>query len=85
MKQDRCYNAYLPQSTAWYNRVGTQMNYWGGAAVNSGQCACGSTGEYFSSILHVFDIVDKLKGTQNDIVANDFQSGKIVLADLISI
>ena len=29
--------------TWWVSRQGTQMNYWGGAAVNSGKCACGMT------------------------------------------
>ncbi|CAB4014094.1 Hypothetical predicted protein [Paramuricea clavata] len=27
----------------WVSRQGTKMNYWGGAAVNSGKCACGMT------------------------------------------
>jgi hypothetical protein len=27
----------------WVSRQGTRMNYWGGAAVNSGKCACGMT------------------------------------------
>ncbi|CAB4032628.1 Hypothetical predicted protein, partial [Paramuricea clavata] len=27
----------------WVSRQGSQMNYWGGAAVNSGKCACGMT------------------------------------------
>ena len=25
----------------WVSRQGSRMNYWGGAAVNSGKCACG--------------------------------------------
>jgi hypothetical protein len=25
----------------WVSRQGSKMNYWGGAAVNSGKCACG--------------------------------------------
>ena len=27
----------------WVSRQGTKMKYWGGAAVNSGKCACGIT------------------------------------------
>ena len=27
----------------WVSRQGSKMNYWGGAAVNSGNCACGMT------------------------------------------
>ena len=27
----------------WVSREGSKMNYWGGAAVNSGKCACGMT------------------------------------------
>jgi hypothetical protein len=27
----------------WASRQGSKMNYWGGAAVNSGKCACGMT------------------------------------------
>ena len=27
----------------WVSRQGSRMNYWGGAAVNSGKCACGMT------------------------------------------
>ncbi|CAB4015197.1 Hypothetical predicted protein, partial [Paramuricea clavata] len=27
----------------WVSRQGSQMKYWGGAAVNSGKCACGMT------------------------------------------
>ncbi|CAB4023129.1 Hypothetical predicted protein, partial [Paramuricea clavata] len=27
----------------WVSRQGWKMNYWGGAAVNSGKCACGMT------------------------------------------
>jgi hypothetical protein len=27
----------------WVSRQGSPMNYWGGAAVNSGKCACGMT------------------------------------------
>ena len=27
----------------WVSRQGSQMNYWGGAKVNSGKCACGMT------------------------------------------
>jgi hypothetical protein len=28
---------------SWVSRDGVQMNYWGGAAVDSGKCACGMT------------------------------------------
>jgi hypothetical protein len=41
-----CYNSVLWFSTPygwWVSRQGSQMNYWGGAAVNSGKCACGMT------------------------------------------
>ncbi|XP_028393401.1 neurexin-4-like [Dendronephthya gigantea] len=27
----------------WVSRQGSKMNYWGGAAVDSGKCACGMT------------------------------------------
>jgi hypothetical protein len=27
----------------WVSRQGSKMNYWGGAAANSGKCACGMT------------------------------------------
>ena len=27
----------------WVSRQGSKMNYWGGAAINSGKCACGMT------------------------------------------
>ena len=27
----------------WVSRQGSKMNYWGGAAVNSGKCACGNS------------------------------------------
>ena len=27
----------------WVSRQGSKMNYWGGAAVNSGKCVCGMT------------------------------------------
>jgi hypothetical protein len=41
-----CYNSILTYTTPygwWVSRQGTRMNYWGGAAVNSGKCACGMT------------------------------------------
>jgi hypothetical protein len=31
------------QQAWWVSRQGRWMNYWGGAAVNSGKCACGMT------------------------------------------
>ncbi|XP_072025170.1 C-type mannose receptor 2-like [Amphiura filiformis] len=30
--------------TAWYNRDGTKMTYWGGASAGSGRCGCGESG-----------------------------------------
>ncbi len=30
----------------WVSRQGSQMKYWGGAAVNSGKCACGMTNSW---------------------------------------
>ena len=27
----------------WVSRQGEKMNYWGGAAIDRGQCACGMT------------------------------------------
>jgi hypothetical protein len=42
-----CYGSVLLHTTKsygwWVSRQGTKMNYWGGAAVNSGKCACGMT------------------------------------------
>ena len=43
-----CYHSgmYLYSSLRyawWVSRQGWKMNYWGGAAVNSGKCACGMT------------------------------------------
>ena len=41
-----CYHSVLWYSSPygwWVSRQGSQMNYWGGAAVNSGKCACGMT------------------------------------------
>ena len=40
-----CYDsALLYDSDGWWvSRQGSKMNYWGGAAVNSGKCACGMT------------------------------------------
>ena len=32
---------YLRFSSWWVSRQGAKMKYWGGAAVNSGKCACG--------------------------------------------
>ncbi|CAB3993164.1 Hypothetical predicted protein [Paramuricea clavata] len=40
-----CYHSLLHRESIsygwWVSRQGTQMNYWGGAAVDSGKCACG--------------------------------------------
>ena len=41
-----CYHSALwftSQQGWWVSRQGSRMNYWGGAAVNSGKCACGMT------------------------------------------
>ena len=44
-----CYHSEFKHSSPgtyyswWVSRQGWQMNYWGGAAVNSGKCACGMT------------------------------------------
>ncbi|XP_028393205.1 neurexin-4-like [Dendronephthya gigantea] len=40
-----CYHSRLLKGSfgSWVSRHGTEMNYWGGAAVNSGKCACGMT------------------------------------------
>ncbi|CAB3998485.1 Hypothetical predicted protein [Paramuricea clavata] len=37
-----CYHSRLLEKPFgwWVSRQGSQMNYWGGAAVNSGKCAC---------------------------------------------
>ena len=35
---------WFPSPDSWWvSRQGSQMKYWGGAAVNSGKCACGMT------------------------------------------
>ena len=43
----KCYHSLIWSSGThfgwWVSRQGSQMNYWGGAAVNSGKCACGMT------------------------------------------
>ena len=40
-----CYDSALLYGSVgwWVSRQGSKMNYWGGAAVNSGKCACGMT------------------------------------------
>ena len=40
-----CYDSMLLRDSYgwWVSRQGWKMNYWGGAAVNSGKCACGMT------------------------------------------
>ena len=40
-----CYGSVLLKGGHdwWVSRQGWRMNYWGGAAVNSGKCACGMT------------------------------------------
>ena len=39
----KCYDSYFSGYGWWVSRQGSKMNYWGGAAVNSGKCACGMT------------------------------------------
>ncbi len=39
----QCYASVLSGQAWWVSRQGWRMNYWGGAAVNSGKCACGMT------------------------------------------
>ena len=41
----QCHNSMLLTDGDgwWVSRQGWRMNYWGGAAVNSGKCACGMT------------------------------------------
>ncbi|XP_028393297.1 neurexin-4-like [Dendronephthya gigantea] len=45
IKYDCCDSRLLPGSGFgwWVSRQGSKMNYWGGAAVDSGKCACGMT------------------------------------------
>ena len=40
-----CYHARIFNGgySWWVSRQGSKMSYWGGAAVNSGKCACGMT------------------------------------------
>ena len=39
-----CYESVLLYGYGWWvSRQGSKMNYWGGAVVNSGKCACGMT------------------------------------------
>nr|XP_054757153.1 MAM and LDL-receptor class A domain-containing protein 1-like [Lytechinus pictus] len=46
-----CTEVALTGYTAWYDRHGDQMNYWGGAPENSSSCACGSKGSCIISSL----------------------------------
>ena len=41
----QCHHSYLLRFGYgwWVSRQGSRMNYWGGAAVGSGKCACGMT------------------------------------------
>ena len=34
----------------WVSRQGKKMNYWGGAAIDSGKCACGMTNSCLSGL-----------------------------------
>ncbi|CAB4012137.1 Hypothetical predicted protein [Paramuricea clavata] len=36
-----CHGSFIRNGGWWVSRQGSKMNYWGGAAVNSGKCACG--------------------------------------------
>ena len=38
-----CHHSSFSRYSWWVSRQGSKMNYWGGAAVNSGKCACGMT------------------------------------------
>ncbi|XP_028402988.1 neurexin-4-like [Dendronephthya gigantea] len=38
-----CFGSMLMADGWWVSRQGLKMNYWGGAAVNSGKCSCGMT------------------------------------------
>ena len=40
-----CYYSWLLRNDYgwWVSRQGIRMNYWGGAAIDSGKCACGMT------------------------------------------
>ena len=37
----RCHSSRITNHAWWVSRQGSRMNYWGGAAVNSGKCKCG--------------------------------------------
>lgn len=41
----KCHYSWLLRNdySWWVSRQGKKMNYWGGAAVDSGKCACGMT------------------------------------------
>jgi hypothetical protein len=41
----KCHHSVLLRSFVgwWVSREGFQMNYWGGAEIDSGKCACGMT------------------------------------------
>ena len=38
-----CYHSYFSGNSWWVSRQGSKINYWGGAVVDSGKCACGMT------------------------------------------
>ena len=40
--QSMLFTHYPKHRGSWVSRQGSQMNYWGGADVNSGKCACGT-------------------------------------------
>ena len=39
-----CYGSHLTADGWWVSRDSTKMTYWGGAAPDSGKCACGMNG-----------------------------------------
>ena len=55
-----CHNSQLLAGPHgwWVSRQGSQMNYWGGAAVNSGKCASGMTNSCAAKVNCNCDIKD---------------------------
>ena len=45
----------------WVSRQGSKMNYWGGAAVNSGKCACGMTNSCAAGVKCNCDVNDRTR------------------------
>ena len=51
IKYDCHYSWLLRDGYGWWvSRQGKKMNYWGGAAVDSGKCACGITNSCLSGL-----------------------------------